>query len=221
MCDMRPAFPAVCLGLLLVFFFWAPASAETFEMVSDTLVYDPDTDMIRAEGNVKITGESMNASASRGEATADGTVMRLFGDVDASWENGRRKILCDELESEMLNGRRRVRAEQVHRFEDAEMDVVLQADSVRGLLEEGVFVTLEARGNVKADTTTTDGRPVTVTSRAADYDKTKGTLMFYGEAKAVQPGRVLTADRLIYRLETGRIEAEGNPRIIVEMEQES
>jgi lipopolysaccharide export system protein LptA len=46
-------------------------------------------------------------------------------------------------------------------------------------------------------------------------------LTFYGEAKAVQPGRVLTADRLIYRLETGRIEAEGNPRIIVEMEQAS
>jgi lipopolysaccharide export system protein LptA len=218
---MRPAFSAVCLGLLLVFFFWVPASAETFEMVSDSLVYDPDTDMIRAEGNVKITGESMNASARRGEATADGTVMRLFGDVDASWENGSRKILCDELESEMLDGRRRVRAEQVHRFEDAEMDVVLKADGVRGLLEEGVFVTLEARGNVKADTTTADGRPTTVTSSAADYDKTRGILMFYGAAKAVQPGRVLTADRLIYRLETGRIEAEGNPRIIVEMEQES
>jgi lipopolysaccharide export system protein LptA len=60
-----------------------------------------------------------------------------------------------------------------------------------------------------------------VTSRAADYDKNKGMLTFYGEAKAVQPGRVLTADRLIYRLETGRIEAEGNPRIIVEMEQAS
>lgn len=221
MCDMRPAFPAVCLGLLFVFFLWAPVSAETFEMVSDTLVYDPETGLIRAEGNVRITGDGINASARRGEATADGVLMRLFGDVDASWENGRRKILCDELESETEGENRRIRASSVKRFEDAEMDVILRADSVDGLMKEGVFVNLKARGNVRADTTTADGRPTTVTSRAADYDKTKGMLTFYGEAKAVQPGRVLTADRLIYRLETGRIEAEGNPRIIVEMEQAS
>ncbi|MFP4482671.1 MAG: LptA/OstA family protein [Thermovirgaceae bacterium] len=218
---MRPSFPAVCLGLLIVFFLWAPASGETYEMVSDTLEYDPETDMIRAEGNVKITGENMNAMAQRGEATADGIVMKLYGEVDASWENGRRKILCDELESETEGDSRRIRAENVRRFEDADMDVVLRADNVRGLMKEGVFINLEARGNVKADTTTADGRPTTVTSRAADYDKTRGVLVFFGDARAVQPGRTLTADRLIYSIETGRIEAEGNPRILVEMEQES
>ncbi len=219
--DMRPAFPAFCLGLLLAFFLWTPVSAETFELVSDTLIYDPETDMIRAEGNVRVTGENLNASAQRGEATADGVVMRLFGEVDASWEKGRRKILCDELQSETEGDSRRIMAENVRRFVDDEMNVTLKADRVRGLMREGVFFNLEARGNVKADTTTTDGRPTTVTADAADYDKQEGVLVFFGDAMAVQPGRTLTAERLIYRLETGRIEAEGKPRIVVETERES
>ncbi|MGC9372935.1 MAG: LPS export ABC transporter periplasmic protein LptC [Thermovirgaceae bacterium] len=218
---MRPAFPAVCLGLLLAVFLWAPASAETFEMVSDTLVYDPETDMIRAEGNVKITGDNMNAAGQRGEATADGAVMRLSGGVDASWEKGRRKILCDELQSETEGESRRITALNVRRLEDTGMNVVLSADTVTGLMKKGVFIDLEARGKVVADTTAADGRPTKLTARAADYDRAKGVMVFSGDARAVQRGRTLEAERLIYRLETGRIEAEGNPRITVEMEQES
>ncbi len=218
---MRPAFSAVCLGLLLAVSPWAPAWADTFQMVSDTLVYDPETDMIRAEGNVRITGENLNASAKRAEATADGTRMRLVGGVDASWEKGRREILCDELQSEMEGDSRRIVAENVRRFVDEEMNVILRADHARGLMREGVFLNLEARGNIKADMTTADGRPTTVTAHRADYEKQKDVLVFSGDARAVQPGRTLIADRLIYRLETGRIEAEGNPRITVEMERES
>ena len=218
---MKRTFAVAFLSLSLALFLAFSVSAETFEMVSDTLVYDPGADMIRAEGNVKITGQDMEAVSKRGEASVDGTFMRLSGDVDAFWEGGLRKIRCDEMESETKGDDRRILAKNVKRFEDAEMNVVLRADEVRGLLREGVFVTLEARGNVKADTTTSDGRPTTVTSKRADYNKPAGTLVFYGEAKAVQPGRTLTADRIIYRLESGRIEAEGNPRIVVEMESES
>jgi len=101
-------------------------------MVSDTLVYDPGADMIRAEGNVKITGQDMEAVSKRGEASVDGTFMRLSGDVDAFWEGGLRKIRCDEMESETKDDDRRILAKNVKRFEDAEMNVVLRADEVRG-----------------------------------------------------------------------------------------
>lgn len=218
---MRRGFPAAFLGLLLAAFLAVSAGAETFEMVSDTLVYDPASGTISAEGNVKVTGDGMSATASRGEAAADGTVLKLSGGVDASWEGGRRTIRCQELETETAGGSRKIRGEKVSRFEDAGLDVVLRADTVRGLLENGVFANLEARGNVKADTTASDGKPATITSQRAVYGDAAGTIVFSGGARAVQPGRTITADMIIYRVDTGRIEAEGSPRIVVEMEQES
>lgn len=59
-------------------------------------------------------------------------------------------------------------------------------------------------------------KETTVTGDKMVYSITKGTITVTGQTRAKQDGRDITAKTLIYHPDTGKVEAHGTPRIIVD-----
>ena len=199
----------LCAGLAM--------SAEQMQLTSDKLRYDPDKGIIYASGNVRVTGRGAVATSSEGEASADGAMSHLWGDVRAEWAEGSKTLACDDLVTREAERGQKVFARNVSRFEDKTQNLVMKAREMEGLLVDGEFSELTATGNVVADTVAADGKTTRVTGDRAVYSKARGTLVFTGNALAVQKDRRITADHFVMHVESGKIEALGNPRMIVDM----
>jgi hypothetical protein len=125
-----------------------------------------------------------------------------------------------------------ISALNVRRLEDRKADIAFGADSVRGTLSEGVLTSLTAERRVWLQ-----GRPnaggdtVDIRADTAVYSVERGSVVLHGNVRAVQKGRVLTSQSLVYFPGDNRIDAIGgvdlkgsggaNPaRIIIDLSQE-
>ncbi len=108
-------------------------------------------------------------------------------------------------------------ATRVNRFHDPVRNVVMRGDLMKGTVRDGVFTDLEAAGNVVADAVVSGGGPTRITGRKAVYSRSKDTLVFSGDALATQEGRRITADTFVIHLQSGKIEAVGNPQMVVDL----
>jgi lipopolysaccharide export system protein LptA len=103
-----------------------------------------------------------------------------------------------------------ISALNVRRLEDREADIAFGADSVQGTLLEGVLTSLTAKGNVWLR-----GRPnavnetVDIRGDTAVYSVERGSVVLSGNVKAVQKGRTLTSQSLVYFPSDNRIDAIG------------
>ncbi len=98
----------------------------------------------------------------------------------------------------------------VRRVEDRSRGIAFGAGSVEGLIREGVLVSMTAKSKVWIE-----GRPnsagdaVSLRGDKAVYSEERGSVVLSGNVRAVQKGRTLTSDSLVYFPDQNRVEALG------------
>jgi len=213
--NMRTSF-AVSIAALLAAA-TVVTGAEQMRLTSDTLQYDPSRGAVVASGNVKVVGRGAEITSDEGEFDSEGMRSWFRKDVLALWPEGDLSMNCDELIVEDSSRGQKITARRVTRFHDPVRNVTIRADVVEGTVAGGVFSDFVARGNVVADAVASGGEPTRVSGQISQYSKARGTLEFSGEAVAVQKNRRITADTFIIYLQSGKIEAVGNPRMVVDL----
>mgnify|MGYP000953079619 CR=1 FL=1 len=98
----------------------------------------------------------------------------------------------------------------VRRVEDRSRDIAFGAEAVEGRLRKGVLVSMTAKSQVWVE-----GRPnsggdaVSLRGDRAIYSEERGSVVLSGNVRAVQKGRTLTSDSLVYFPDQNRVEALG------------
>lgn len=195
----------------------AATGADQMQLTSDTLQYDPSGGLVYASGHVKVVGRGAEITSEEGEFHPTGTRSLFRRNVLARWAEGQLTMDCDEMIVEETSRGQKVIARKVTRFHDAVRKVTMRADLVEGSVVGGAFTEFDARGGVVADAVAPDGEPTRVTGKRSRYDRDRQTLEFTGGAVGLQKNRRITADTFIIHLESGKIEAVGNPRMEVDL----
>jgi len=105
-------------------------------------------------------------------------------------------------------------AREVTRFEDKGEKITLKAGQIEAFTEGDGLKDLSATGQVYAVLAGPEGNPVRLRGDRLLYSKGKGTVTLVGNAEAVQSGRSVRSESLLYDLATRRIEAQGRPQLI-------
>lgn len=170
--------------------------------------------MTEAFGKVRITrkaGDYLNADYVQWELGTDNYLAR--GHVDALTDDKAMKADEAGRRGEKFWGR------NVVRYEDRKQKTGMSAQTVDGIIQQDVVQESVAKGNVKMDYLDKNGLKSVVTGDTAVYSKARGTVVVSGNAKAVRSdGKTVTADSLVLHEDTRNIDAIGNSRITVMME---
>lgn len=204
---------------------------------ADRMRFDARTGDFLANGNVVIQVDGLNVHAPRGTgnvkqkevrfsegivASGDwqgewvdlkaGTIALSFGQPAYTVEKGvvgsLGKLRID-ADSVSLKGAH-LTALNVRRLEDREAGMVFSAKEVQGTLKNGVLVDLTAKKDVRLQ-----GRPnkggdtVDLRGDMAVYSVERGSVVLSGNVRAVQKGRELTSQSVVYFPQNNRIEALG------------
>ncbi|MDY3868212.1 MAG: LptA/OstA family protein [Pyramidobacter sp.] len=139
----------------------------------------------------------------------------LQGGVDAVF--GSRHLVADIAR---LRGRQ-FYARPVTKFEDVQRKLILSCDSLVGNYDAQGLRQFTGNGNVYVKQINVKNEVTEIWGDKLIYSREKGTLTATGNARAVQKGRRITAKGLVYHVNTGRLEAQGTPRITVDLSQSS
>ena len=103
-----------------------------------------------------------------------------------------------------------VSALNVRRLQDHQTGVVFGAEDVRGTLTDGVLQTLTAKRKVWIQGRPNDGGDmVDIRGDSAVYSVERGSVVLTGNVRAVQKGRTLTSQSIVYFPANNRVEAIG------------
>jgi len=111
-------------------------------------------------------------------------------------------------------------AAQVRQFKDKERGMTMSAKEVKGKIKDELIDEMWATGNVIIVHEPKDGGRTNITGDQAHYIRDKGILEVTGNAKALQEGKTIEAESLIYYVDDRHIEALGRPKVIVEVKEE-
>lgn len=179
------------------------------ELAADDVVFqDAGKGLLVARGqaSLKTGADVLKAEVLTWDLAAENTY-RASGEVRG--QLGKRHFQADSFEREGEKFTVREMTELV----DAELGGRVSAPLVEGVLSGEEMETLEASGGVTIEVTQSQNGPVKVTGEKALYSKARGTLVVSGGARAVQKGRVISADSIVLHSKSGRLEALGNPRL--------
>ncbi len=262
-------FLVLLLGLTLLSAISGMAGASEVSLTSDTLIYDPASRLVRAEGNVRLDRQGLNLTSAFAEGDPAGERFRAWGSVKARWSEQKMELAAEEVSlvervprrvsasgnvlltrpQERLSAssldwvfgpvpeyvaRGGVRAEmpgrvleaeeagrkgdrfwasKVLHFEDRREKISMKAGRVEALTEGEELRELTASGQVSAVVEGADGTPVRLRGDRLLYSKNKGTVALVGSAEAVQSGRSVRSESILYDLSSRRIEAQGRPQL--------
>lgn len=260
--------------LLLSFVFLAlgpgTAIASQVKLTSDKLTYDPESRLVRAEGNVRLEREGLVLAAGFAEGDPAGERFRAWGLVKAKWTAHKMELSAQEISlidrapqrvtasgqvvltrpqerlaaaslewvfgpspeylaqggvvaempGRVLEAREAGRkgdrfwASQVRRFEDKQERISLKAGRIEAQADGEGLRELTATGQVSAVAESGDGSPVTLKGDRLLFSKAKGIVALVGNAEAIQSGRSVRSETILYNLASRRIEAQGRPQLI-------
>lgn len=175
----------------------------------EILVIDKSPRRMTASGQVVLTRPQERLSASSLEwifgpapeyLAKGGVVAEMPGRVLETQEAGRKGD--------------RFWASKVRRFEDRKEKLSLQAGRIDARIIGEEMSELSAEGQVSAVVEGSDGNPVKLKGDRLLYSKAKGTVALVGNAEALQSGRVVRSQSILYDLSSRRIEAQGRPQLI-------
>lgn len=266
----KRGFRAFLLGFAFLAAVSGTSSAGEIRLTSDTLIYDPGSRVVRAEGNVRLERQGLNLTASFAEGDPAGERFRAWGAVKAHWKEQKMELTAEEVSlidrapkrvlasgqvllvrpGERLAaaslewvfgstteyvarggikaeapgrvleaaeaGRKNEQfwARQVTRFEDKGEKISLKAGRIEARTEGDGLKELTATGQVAAVIAGSEGGPVNLKGDRLLYSKDKGKVALVGNAEAVQSGRSVRSESILYDLATRRIEAQGRPQLI-------
>ncbi|GHV28459.1 hypothetical protein FACS1894167_05500 [Synergistales bacterium] len=182
-------------------------ASQPVDMTCDSLNLvtssDNITRVVTASGGVKLKRGAETISAKKITLTLGTDNYKAEGGVTADMEDF--FIDADVAERADMN----FYALNVRRYEDRERRMTVSAPRVDGELEQNDITELIASGGVTADVTGADGARTRITGKRVIYSLARGTIVLSGGASAVQGGRVLRAENIVYNVESGRAEAIG------------
>ena len=236
------------LSLFLVLCcFLSPSLAEDLQLTSEKMRYDSETGMFWAEGSVKLVRGSLTATSLKAEGNVNGKDFAMTGDVHVfgSWEGEKMDMRGDKLSGtfeeprgyvfegkvkgfwgpRQVDGDRlewrgeRFSGTKIRRYSDSREGYVLECDAIDGNTANGEVSEFVATGNIHFVSASKDRAPTDLRGDKAVYSKAMGSLVVSGNVAAVQEGRSLKAETLVYFPEKNRIEASGKPQLIFKMEE--
>ena len=205
---------------------------------ADRMRFDSKSGDFLATGNVVIKADGMTVHAPRGTgnvqrkevhftegivASGDwqgdwvdfkaGSITLLFGDqllyiADKGVKGDIGKITVDADKLSMKGTE--LNAVNVRRLEDREAGIAFGADDIQGTLEDGILKTLTAKNKVwLRGRPNQGGEMVDIRGDTAVYSVERGSVVLSGNVKAVQKGRTLTSQSIVYFPANNRVEAIG------------
>jgi lipopolysaccharide export system protein LptA len=167
--------------------------------------------VITASGNVKITrgAEILTADTATWDTgiekySASGNVLGVFEaySIDADAVSRDKSVF---------------EARMIRRFSEHARKINMSASHAEGLLNENNEVTeLTADGDVIVTMPGKQGVVTRATGRKGVYSLARGTVVLSGRATVTQRGRVLNSENIVYFIDSGRIDARGNPSLTFE-----
>jgi lipopolysaccharide export system protein LptA len=156
-------------------------------------------------GGDSLTADRVTWETGRENYRASGSVKLRFGDY-----------FLDSDEAARNEGQ--FWARNVRRYEDRARELYITASKASGLVRNGSVVELIADGNLVIDMRDSRGDNTRITGERGVFSQDRGTLVISGGARAIQPGRDISAANIVYHLGSGRVEALGErPTITFEM----
>ncbi|MDI9371246.1 MAG: LPS export ABC transporter periplasmic protein LptC [Synergistaceae bacterium] len=223
----------ICLGA---------SFAQEVKMTADSMEYDSASGYFTASGGVTIAREGLTATAAKAEGNMNEGRVDLIGDVRISgeWEGesidvkgqvftgylvaptgftlkgtvsgewGNRSIEAQELE---------VRGDKfsvtgLARYTDSSEGYSFSCRDAEGLLKDGSITEFTGKGAFRLLSSPGMGALTEIRGDRAIYSKARGTIVVHGNVTAVQDGRSLASDSLVFFTGKGRIEATGSPRLV-------
>jgi lipopolysaccharide export system protein LptA len=103
-----------------------------------------------------------------------------------------------------------IAAKGVRRLENRALDIAFGAESLHGVISDGVLTALTAEKNVwLRGRPGADGETADIRGDTAVYSVERGSVVLSGNVRAVQKGRTLTSESIVYFPANNRIEAIG------------
>jgi lipopolysaccharide export system protein LptA len=112
-------------------------------------------------------------------------------------------------------------ARTVRKFHEKTRNITMSADKADGVIVNERISELVATGGVVITAPDKNGSVTRATGSKGVYSLDKGTVVVTGRATITQTGRRLNSERIVYYVDTGRIDATGNPALTFETERKN
>lgn len=217
------------------------------KLTADDMNFDTKTGLLQGSGNVTLNREDLTITSDKCEGDYKGNSARMWGNVKAhgKWNGQILNFSCKELKASFSSpesvamagsvkgqfGERylecydvemvgdRFIATKVKKFQDKQEGFTLSCNSIKGLIVKENLHEFQAEGKVAMEIINQNDKSVTkISGGKAVYSKDRGSIIMSGGAVAVQKGRKVTAQNIIFYPATNKIEAKGNPSISFEVE---
>ncbi len=217
------------------------------KLTADNMHFDTKTGLLLGTDNVTLTRETLVIKSNKCEGDYKGNSARMWDNVkaDGDWNGQTLNFSCDELkanfsspesvamtgsvkgsfgarslecyEVEMVGDR--FIATKVKKFNDKSEGFSLSCSRIKGLVQRENLHEFEAEGKVSMEVLNRkDGSITRISGGKAVYSKDRGSIIMSGGAVAVQKGRRVNAQNIVFYPATNKIEAKGKPSISFEVE---
>jgi len=231
--------PGALLALVL---FLGAAFAQEVKMTADSMEYDSASGYFTASGGVTIVREGLTATAAKAEGNMNDGRIDLIGDVRISgeWEGDKVDMKGQVFTGYLKEptgftlkgtvtgewGSRSIEAEELGtrgekfsvtglvRYADSSEGYSFSCRTAEGLLDGGTIVEFTGTGAFRLRSTPRKGATTEIRGDKAVFSKARGTIVVHGNVSAVQDGRSLASESLVYFTAQNRIEATGSPQLI-------
>ncbi|MDI9387711.1 MAG: LPS export ABC transporter periplasmic protein LptC [Synergistota bacterium] len=232
----------IVAALSAVLLLLGPALAREVKMTADSMQYDSASGYFTASDNVTITREGLTATARKAEGNMNEGRIDLIGDVRilGEWDGEKVDVRAQVLVAYLQEptgftlkgtvtgawGGRLVEAEELStrgdafavaklaRYSDSVGGYSFSCSSAEGKLKEGEITEFTGKGAFRLVSSPGRGAVTEIRGDRAVYSKARGTIVVNGKVTAVQDGRSLASDSLVYFTKQNRIEATGKPQLV-------
>lgn len=223
-----------------------PSYGSKVRLTALSMNFDTKTGLLAGSGDVVLQRDDMKITSDRCEGDYKGNSARMWGKVkiEGKWKGEDLSFACQELKAffsdpesvamvgsvEGTLGKRSLKcydvemiedrfiATRVDRFSDKSEGFTLSCSSVKGLVLDGDLQEFEAEGKVQMEVLGKKDKSVTkISGSKAVFVKDRGSIIISGNAAAIQNGRKVTAQNIVFYPATNKIEAKGKPSISIEM----
>jgi lipopolysaccharide export system protein LptA len=181
-----------------------------FSCAEATVAGPDNARVVTASGGVKLTRGKDSLSARVVVWNTGNVNYSATGDVLGEFEAY--SIDADAVSRDLD----RFSASTIRKFYERGSKITMSASRADGVLKDKVVSELIAEDNVVVTMPDKDGVMTRATGGKGIYSLARGTVVLSGRATVTQAGRVLHSNNIVYFMDTGHIDAQGNPSLTFE-----
>jgi lipopolysaccharide transport protein LptA len=174
----------------------------------------------RDDGTHTLTANIAATLTRRAEKlSADSIIWNSSGDRYSALGNALGDFETYAIDADAVSRDARIfNARTVRKFYEKARKITMSADKADGVIINEQISELVATGNVLITAPGKNGNMTRATGGRGVYSLDNGTVVITGRATVTQTGRKLNSERIVYYVDTGRIDATGNPALVFETE---